>query len=145
IGVADQVSVDVVVRVLGPDGKPIGQFDGPAVGPEPFRVEAREEGTYTIRIEPFEGQSGDFTLTVTKAEPIATDPAKRVDQLMNAFDGPGTPGVAVGVVEDGELVFAKGYGMASLTYGVPFTAETPSNIGSTSKQFTAFAVCLLAQ
>jgi CubicO group peptidase (beta-lactamase class C family) len=32
--------------------------------------------------------------------------------------------------------------MANLAYGVPFRTDTPTNIGSTSKQFTAFAVML---
>ena len=45
----------------------------------------------------------------------------------------------------GELVFAEPYGMANLTYGIPYTLDTPTNIGSTSKQFTAFAITLLAE
>src|SRR5690606_33878113 len=44
---------------------------------------------------------------------------------------------------NGELAFVKGYGAADLTYGMPFTPETPTNIGSTSKQFTGFALALL--
>jgi CubicO group peptidase (beta-lactamase class C family) len=35
--------------------------------------------------------------------------------------------------------------MANLTYGIPFEVDTKSNIGSTSKQFTAFAVMLLVE
>ncbi|HEX6252414.1 MAG TPA: serine hydrolase, partial [Gemmatimonadaceae bacterium] len=38
----------------------------------------------------------------------------------------------------------KAYGAADLTHGVEFTPETPTNIGSTSKQFTGFALALLA-
>ena len=32
--------------------------------------------------------------------------------------------------------------MANLAYGIPFDLDTPTNIGSTSKQFTAFAIML---
>jgi CubicO group peptidase (beta-lactamase class C family) len=35
--------------------------------------------------------------------------------------------------------------MANLSYGIPFEVGTRSNIGSTSKQFTAFAMMLLAE
>jgi CubicO group peptidase (beta-lactamase class C family) len=35
--------------------------------------------------------------------------------------------------------------MANLAYDIPFTVAAPTNIGSTSKQFTAFAVMLLVE
>jgi CubicO group peptidase (beta-lactamase class C family) len=35
--------------------------------------------------------------------------------------------------------------MANLAYDLPYTAETPTNIGSTSKQFTTFAIMLLKE
>jgi len=54
------------------------------------------------------------------------------------------PGAVVAVFKNGEVAFAKAYGMADLTYRVPFSRDTRSNLGSTSKQFTAFAVALLA-
>jgi CubicO group peptidase (beta-lactamase class C family) len=50
----------------------------------------------------------------------------------------------VAVVRNGEVEFAEAFGMANLTHGIPFTTETPTNIGSVSKQFTAFAIVLLA-
>ena len=43
---------------------------------------------------------------------------------------------------DGRTLFSKAYGMANLTYGIPFETDTRTNIGSTTKQFTAFAVML---
>lgn len=56
----------------------------------------------------------------------------------------GGPGCAVGVAVDGELCFAQGYGLANLEQDAPITAETVFDIGSTSKQFTAAAVLMLA-
>ena len=50
----------------------------------------------------------------------------------------------MGVIKGGKLAFVKAYGAADLTYGMPFTPETPTNIGSSSKQFTGFALALLA-
>jgi len=42
-------------------------------------------------------------------------------------------------------VLRRGYGMANLEYGIALAPDTVFRIGSTSKQFTAAAVVLLAQ
>ena len=55
------------------------------------------------------------------------------------------PGLAVGVVKGGQLMLAKGYGLANLEHGLPFTPNTISDIGSLAKQMTCFAMVLLAQ
>jgi CubicO group peptidase (beta-lactamase class C family) len=55
----------------------------------------------------------------------------------------GTPGVAVGVVIDGELVYAKGFGVVDpATKTVP-DADTVYRIGSISKSFTGLALMSL--
>lgn len=144
-GHADQQTVDVVVEVTGPDGRPVARVDGPARGPERFQFDTEAAGEYRIEVSPFEEETGRFTLTVERAEPIATEPAARVDQLMWRFAGEDVPGGVVAVVRDGEIVFSRAYGLANLTHGVPFTTATLTNIGSTSKQFTAFAIALLAE
>jgi CubicO group peptidase (beta-lactamase class C family) len=56
-----------------------------------------------------------------------------------------TPGVSVVVVKDGKMVFRKSYGSANLEYGIANTPETVFQIASVSKQFTAFAIYLLAK
>jgi CubicO group peptidase (beta-lactamase class C family) len=43
------------------------------------------------------------------------------------------------------VLYRRGYGMASLEYGVPMSPRVVSEIGSVSKQFTAAAVLLLAR
>ncbi|HSM36567.1 MAG TPA: serine hydrolase [Longimicrobiales bacterium] len=143
-GSVEQVSVDVVVTVKGPGGNTVARFDGPAEGPEFYAFDADDPGTYRIEVAPFEEGTGRYAFSLAAAEPIAEEPAARVDQLFAGFDRPGVPGAVVGVVRDGELVFERGYGEANLRYGIPFTPTTPTNIGSTSKQFTAFAIQLLA-
>lgn len=55
------------------------------------------------------------------------------------------PGVAVAVVRNGSVVKASGYGLADLENAVPVEPETVFKIGSTSKQFIAAGVLLLAQ
>lgn len=82
---------------------------------------------------------------ITRALP-AQQPAwgPAVDSVFRAVDRTDAPGCALGVVQQGELVYARGYGLASLEHRVPITPETAFYIASTSKQFTAAAVALVA-
>ncbi len=146
LGEVDQVSADVDVRVLGSDGEtPWGNSSGPGRGAERFAVRPPEAGAYTVELTPAEGESGDYTITLLRLEPLETDPGRLTDQLMSRYDGEESPGAAVQVWRDGETIFARAYGMANLAYGIPFATETRTNIGSTSKQFTAFAIMLQAE
>jgi len=67
---------------------------------------------------------------------------KQIDQLFSNYNR-ATPGVAVAIVQDGKIVFKKGYGAANLEYDIPVTTKTVFQIASVSKQFTAFAIYLL--
>ncbi len=69
----------------------------------------------------------------------------RVDAIFAQFDKPDSPGCALGVIKDGKLVYARGYGMANLEHGLPNGPKLIYDIGSTSKQFTAASILLLAQ
>ena len=55
------------------------------------------------------------------------------------------PGLAVAVVRDGEIVLAKGYGLANVELQVPVTTNTVFQGGSIGKQFTATAVMMLVE
>src|SRR5690606_1473456 len=68
---------------------------------------------------------------------------KEVDRIFEKWDHSDTPGLAVAVVKDGEIVFKKGYGLANMEYGIPVTPSTIFHIASLSKQFTAFAALML--
>ncbi|MHC5012840.1 MAG: serine hydrolase domain-containing protein, partial [Planctomycetota bacterium] len=144
-GEVNQISVDVVVRLLGPDGNQRGRFDGPARGGERFFRQISEAGIHTIEVIPFEEETGEYEITLHRAEPLETDPKQLTDQLLSAFEGDGSPGAAVQVWRGGRTLYSKAYGMANLAYGIPFETDTRTNIGSTSKQFTAFAVLLQAE
>jgi len=68
----------------------------------------------------------------------------RIDSIFAQFTRPGSPGCAVGLSRDGQVELARGYGLANLESSAPITPNTVFNIGSTSKQFVAFATMLLA-
>jgi CubicO group peptidase (beta-lactamase class C family) len=68
-----------------------------------------------------------------------------VDKIFAEWSKPGAPGAAVGVIKDGKLIYAKGYGLANLEYDIPNDADSVFRIASTSKQFTAACIVLLAE
>jgi CubicO group peptidase (beta-lactamase class C family) len=55
------------------------------------------------------------------------------------------PGVGVGIVVNGKLVFAKGYGYRDYEKKLPFTPETVVPIASNTKLFTAVAAGMLVE
>ena len=69
----------------------------------------------------------------------------QVDELFAGYNRTDSPGCALGVIRDGQLVYARGYGMASLELGVPIGSHTVFYIGSTSKQFVAASIVLAAK
>lgn len=67
----------------------------------------------------------------------------RVDAFVRAeMERQKAPGVAIGIVKNGKVVLAKGYGFANLEHRVPVGPETIFQSGSLGKQFTAMAVML---
>jgi D-alanyl-D-alanine carboxypeptidase len=56
-----------------------------------------------------------------------------------------TPGLAIGIVEDGRLVYARGFGFATLSPHAAMTPDTEFYAGGVTMQFTAAAILLLAQ
>ena len=69
----------------------------------------------------------------------------KIDELFAPWNSQEKPGASVAVVKDGALVFSKGYGMANLEYGIANTPTTVFHVASVSKQFTVYAVLLLAR
>jgi CubicO group peptidase (beta-lactamase class C family) len=67
---------------------------------------------------------------------------KQVDELFSSYN-PQTPGAAIAVISDGEIIYKKGFGSANLEYDVPISPSTIFHIASISKQFTVFSILLL--
>jgi CubicO group peptidase (beta-lactamase class C family) len=67
-----------------------------------------------------------------------------IDEIFADFEDY-LPGCAVGVVDHGELIFSKGYGMANLDYEISITPESRFMIASISKQFAAAALLMMEQ
>jgi len=76
---------------------------------------------------------------------ISKDQIKKIDQLFSQYDNPNSPGCVVGMIDDGQFVYAKGFGMANVQEKIPFTPDTEFCIGSMTKQFVATCIGLLVE
>ncbi|MBK8794048.1 MAG: hypothetical protein IPN59_13200 [Holophaga sp.] len=47
-----------------------------------------------------------------------------VDAIFSAWDRPETPGCVVGVVQSGQIEYARGFGAAELDFGSPLTSRS---------------------
>ncbi|HVQ15075.1 MAG TPA: serine hydrolase domain-containing protein [Vicinamibacterales bacterium] len=76
---------------------------------------------------------------------IAGEAAKRIDAVFAPWDNARSPGCALGVARAGIAIYTHGYGVSNLEYDLAITPASVFHIGSVSKQFTAFAIGLLAR
>jgi CubicO group peptidase (beta-lactamase class C family) len=75
----------------------------------------------------------------------SNDLTAQVDKIFAQFDKPNSPGCALAVIKDSQIIYKRGYGMADLDHDLPIKPDTPFHVASVSKQFTAFAILLLAR
>lgn len=76
------------------------------------------------------------------AQSLPDSITRKIDSVFKSYTAL-TPGCAVAVVKDGQVVFQKGYGQANLEYAAPITPNTIFHIASESKQYVAFCMLLL--
>lgn len=76
------------------------------------------------------------------AQTPSADTINQIDEIFKDWNS-GTPGAAIAVQRNGEMIYSKAFGMANLEHFVNNTPETIFEAGSVSKQFTAAALLLL--
>jgi CubicO group peptidase (beta-lactamase class C family) len=87
---------------------------------------------------------GLFYSPIANGQSISQDNLEaKIDALIPKQINDTTPGLVVGIVHKGELIFGKGYGLANLSYGIPNDAKLVYNLGSVSKQFLGYAFAML--
>ena len=86
-------------------------------------------------------------LVLLSATCLAQDsPTSKIDAYIKSeMQKQQLPGVAVEVMRNGEVILAKGYGLANVELQVPVTPETIFQSGSMGKQFTATAIMMLVE
>ncbi len=71
--------------------------------------------------------------------------AAPIDSLFESLFSPNEPGAIVGICIDGKPAYVKGFGLARLDTGAPYTDSTSTNICSATKSFTTTAVMKLVE
>ncbi len=78
---------------------------------------------------------------LSKAQPLNSQAIDAlVQRSMKTFN---VPGIAVGIIKDGQVIYAKGHGVRSLNTNQPMDENTLFGIASNSKAFTAAALGIL--
>ena len=81
----------------------------------------------------------DWFATLTPKAQRAKDTLQGIDQLVeNALKDYEVPGIAIGIIVDGQVIFSKGYGYRDLEKKKAVTHDTLFAIGSCTKAFTSF-------
>ena len=81
--------------------------------------------------------------SLAQAQTLSPAQTAQVDKIFAQWNRTGSPGCALGVYQDGHILYSHGYGMANLNDDVPITPQTVFHVASMSKQFTAFSILLL--
>jgi CubicO group peptidase (beta-lactamase class C family) len=92
-------------------------------------------------------RAGCFLLlcSFVSGQSLPSSEIARIDEVFSDYAKSDSAGCSLGIYRDGSIAYEHGYGMASLELSVPITPQTVFDIGSTSKQFTAFSILLLQQ
>ncbi|WP_316811738.1 serine hydrolase [Pedobacter heparinus] len=84
-----------------------------------------------------------FISNVSAQQPaLPPDLDDYVAEVLQAFQ---VPGIGLGIVKDGKIVLAKGYGVRKLGDPAPVDENTLFSIASNSKAFTATAIAMLVE
>ena len=69
---------------------------------------------------------------------------KAITKILYQYSNDDSPGMAVGIVKDGKIIYENYVGYASLSHKVKIDENTRFNIASTAKQFTALMILQLS-
>jgi N-acyl-D-aspartate/D-glutamate deacylase len=83
--------------------------------------------------------------TTPTGEPPARELPAQIDALFGGLIAEGSPGAAVMVIRDGDILHEAGYGLADVEHRRPITPRTSFRLASLSKQFASMAIMILAE
>ena len=83
---------------------------------------------------------------LTLISPVCAQNIENIDLFVtDTMAALSIPGVYVGVIQDGEIVYSKGFGVTDIAEPIEITADTRFPIGSMTKAITAVALGLATQ
>lgn len=142
-----QKGEDLMVSTFDTQGEKIQVFDLTSnYGEELATITSDIAGNYILEIQPFADikVATNYSLEVRDISAKALTPSAKVDQYLARWDSASSPGLAIAVVKDGEIIHSNGFGLANLEYSIPISPSTVFDVASISKQFAAFSILLLA-
>ncbi|UOQ51354.1 serine hydrolase domain-containing protein [Hymenobacter cellulosivorans] len=86
-----------------------------------------------------------LTARHTQAQALTAATRHRIDSVFARWDTSSSPGLVLGVVQHGQLIYQRAYGQADVARHQPLTTEHRFWVASMAKQFTAASIALLAE
>lgn len=83
-------------------------------------------------------------LITSSSTGFSDEKTDQVDVLFALWDKSDSPGCALAIIQNGKIIYKRGYGMANLELDVPISPQSVFYIGSVSKQFVSASIGLLA-
>ncbi len=142
ISIPAQKAKDLPLTGIQADGNDVSFAISGVPGDPTFKGTLSDDGTKITGDFTQNEQTFPFTLNrevspVIKAKKAIADFDKIVERGLESLNN---PGIAVAIVKDNEVIYAKGFGYRDVENKVPMTADTLMAIGSASKAFTTFTM-----
>lgn len=91
-------------------------------------------------------QTSPTTKQLNSIQPGELEIQKKVDEYIRVeMEQQKIPGISLAVIRNGEIIYAKGYGLANVEHQVPVKPGTVFQSGSVGKAFTVMAVMMLVE
>ena len=84
-----------------------------------------------------------FCVFIFLSATAQTNANQKIDELLSTYVSSDAPGFSVKVINRGESVYSKGFGLSNLDYNIKNSDSTIFSIASIAKQFTASAIWAL--
>ncbi len=85
-----------------------------------------------------------FLFHIVNAQ-LAESLTKKIDSIFAEYDKTYSPGCALAILKDGNIIYEKGYGISNLEYNIEISPSSIFHVASISKQFAAAAIIRLSQ
>jgi CubicO group peptidase (beta-lactamase class C family) len=143
-----QIQGNLVAVIFDPGGKLMGIVDQNGAGlAEVATIDARKTGDYAIQIAMFEWDAAEATYQIewTRRERAEREPTGRARQLFESWHDPERPGAVLLVLRGGQIAYEGAIGIENASSRRPLSVQSPIDLASISKQFTAYGIALLVE
>lgn len=87
--------------------------------------------------------SGQYAITLASIEKSGESTVQKAQQLFESWYEKRSPGAAVVVMKNNQVLFKQAKGLANVEESIPLSGSSVFEMASCSKQFTAFAIAML--